>query len=117
MKSFSTLLCCLAMATFGWFIATSDTKPSNTASASNGPPVVLNPITQRDTITIMNTVRDTVIQVKTKTKYKVKQAPCTVCSSISATDSSACGNRKAISPDTLPTRLYRIHGTIEQVNE
>lgn len=105
------------MAAFGWFIAASDTKPSNTASASNGPPVVLNQVVQRDTIEITNTVRDTVIQIKTKTKYKVKRTPCAICDSVSLTDSSVREGRKVTPPDTLPTKLYRIHGTIEPVNE
>lgn len=91
-----------------------DNTSTNTISAQ---PVPMNLVTSTDTVTVTNTVRDTVVQVKYKTKYKVKRTPCTVCDSVSIANSSVRGNRKAISPDTLPIRLYRIRGTIEPVEE
>ena len=114
MKTFLTISCCGLLALYGASIALFDNNPTNTISAEPAP---LHFVTKTDTTVITNTVRDTVVQVKYKTKYKVKQAPCTTCDSVSITGSSVCGNRKAISPDTLPVKLYRIRGTIEPVDE
>lgn len=111
MKTSITIICCGLLALYGSVIALSDSPPNNTISAQPAP-LNLTQLT-KDTIKITNTVRDTVVRVKYKTKYKIKKAPCTTCDSVSAAGSSAFGPK--MTPDTLPTKLYRIHGTIEQI--
>ena len=112
MRKLVTVICCVA-----YVGSMDDLTKGNEIHAE---PIALSNLCSikevHDTVTIVgDTVRDTVHVPKYKIKYKTKRIPCTTCDSVSNMGSNIRRDRKEFTPDTLPTKLYRIHGTIEPV--
>lgn len=118
MNKFVTVTCCALLTAYGAYIGSiGDATIGNEIHAE---PISLSNLCSikevHDTVTIHgDTIRDTVHIPKYKTKYKIKRIPCTTCDSVSSTGHNIRGDRKEFTPDTLPTKLYRIRGTIEPV--
>ena len=103
MRRFSTVVCCIMLALYGAFIATTTHRPMNTVRAGNSLDLSKNLCKLvRDTVTKTDTIRDTVrVKPKVKIKYRIKHVKDTVEKEVPVLYTRSCRHRKESAPDTL----------------